>query len=308
MTDKKNVWMGGKTNVFNIPPENLTLITDKDHPLYDPRVERKPPDTLVANIMHLGVIQPITVVKDGPNAIVVDGRQRTLAAIEANKLLKKSGGDQIKVPCFKRAGEDTGLLGLMISTNEHRHDDDPLFKAQKLQRFLEIGGTEDDAAIHFGVSKATVKMWSRVLELSAPVKTAIKKGQISASAASRLASMTAAEQKDALAEMLESGQKPTVKNTEAKARKEKVEKGAIKVRTKSEITGMAEMLKGTHLEDLFKWLLGEEGIDWDQYGVDWYEEEEGETPPKKSEPKLKVKNKNKLTDNAINTNEDSEEW
>lgn len=54
----------GKTNVLNFEPENLHLVTDKTHPLYDERVHLPIEEGMVLNIAELGVLEPIIVWKD----------------------------------------------------------------------------------------------------------------------------------------------------------------------------------------------------------------------------------------------------
>ena len=44
----------GKTNVLNFEPENLHLVTDKTHPLYDERVHLPIEEGMVLNIAELG--------------------------------------------------------------------------------------------------------------------------------------------------------------------------------------------------------------------------------------------------------------
>lgn len=54
----------GKTNVLSFEPENLHLVTDKTHPLYDERVHLPIEEGMVLNIAELGVLEPIIVWKD----------------------------------------------------------------------------------------------------------------------------------------------------------------------------------------------------------------------------------------------------
>ncbi|HDZ2339614.1 TPA: hypothetical protein RR171_005327, partial [Klebsiella pneumoniae] len=44
----------GKTNVLSFEPENLHLVTDKTHPLYDERVHLPIEEGMVLNIAELG--------------------------------------------------------------------------------------------------------------------------------------------------------------------------------------------------------------------------------------------------------------
>jgi ParB family chromosome partitioning protein len=49
----------GKTNVLMFEPENLHLVTDKAHPLYDERIHLPIDEGMVLNIKELGVLEPI---------------------------------------------------------------------------------------------------------------------------------------------------------------------------------------------------------------------------------------------------------
>lgn len=51
----------GKTNVLMFEPENLHIVTDKAHPLYDERVNLPIDEGMVLNIKELGVLEPIIV-------------------------------------------------------------------------------------------------------------------------------------------------------------------------------------------------------------------------------------------------------
>lgn len=77
--DSKLVYgASGKTNVLTFEPENLHLVTDKTHPLYDERIHLPISEAMVLNIMDQGVLEPIIVWKDPETGLscVVDGRHR----------------------------------------------------------------------------------------------------------------------------------------------------------------------------------------------------------------------------------------
>lgn len=60
--DSKLVYgASGKTNVLTFEPENLHLVTDKTHPLYDERIHLPISEAMVLNIMDRGVLEPIIV-------------------------------------------------------------------------------------------------------------------------------------------------------------------------------------------------------------------------------------------------------
>lgn len=246
----------GRKDCWMIFPEDLTLVTDKSSPFYDPRVELPVSEELVENILMNGVIQPITVKKDGSEIVVIYGRQRVKAAIEANK---RRRNDKIRVPCITQRGEDIDLFGGMISENELRQDDDPMRKAEKCAKYINAGKTEAEAAVMFGVKQSTVKQWMKMLDLSAPVRNAVKSGKIAPSAAAKLSSLSTEDQKKALDEAT-AGVKPTTKGAAALARSLRSKSGSRpkSIRRKDEVEAMLTTYKGTVFEPFLKWFLGED--------------------------------------------------
>lgn len=191
-------------------PEDLILITDKDSPFYDPRVELPVDKGLVQNILYnlQGVLEPVIICKDGDDPIVLAGRQRVKAARQANVQLVEQGLEPLKVPCLLKRGNGVDLFALSVSENEHRHDDTILAKAKKLQRFYNFGGDRKGAAAMYGVSVQAISNWEKILDLNTKVINAIEAGMITASAASKLASLKRNEQDEKLEELLaESGGK-----------------------------------------------------------------------------------------------------
>jgi ParB-like chromosome segregation protein Spo0J len=113
----------------------------------------------VANIKALGVTVPVVVRKIDGAAVVIDGRQRVRAALEANRQRKTEGLPPMKVPAVERKGSAGDAYAVTISTNEHRQEDALRAKIEKAQRSHQLGNSEEDIATHFGVSVATVKRW-----------------------------------------------------------------------------------------------------------------------------------------------------
>ena len=148
----------GKTNVLMFEPENLHLVTDKSHPLYDERIHLPISEAMVLNIMDQGVLEPIIVWKDPESglACVVDGRQRVRHTLEANKRLSKEGKEPLLVPAVTKRGSAVRMAQAMVSANEIRQADTPLGRAKKMADALERGHDEDDLALMFGVSVQAV--------------------------------------------------------------------------------------------------------------------------------------------------------
>lgn len=193
--------------VFYIDPEALVVIEDKDHPLYDPRIEMALKESFVLSIKARGVIEPVVIRKNGAAPEVVDGRQRVRAAREANRRLKAEGATPISVPCVQWRGDDGEAFETAILLNEQREDDSPLAKAQKANALLKKGRTEKQIADEvFGVTPATIKAWVGLLDLHPKVQAAVEEGTITATTAvGKLGKLSREDQIKALEELGSNG-------------------------------------------------------------------------------------------------------
>lgn len=190
---------------FLMDPADLYLVTDKEHPLYDTRVENDISESMVASIRVKGVIEPIVVRKNGERLEVIDGRQRTKNAIEANKRLKAEGAPEILVPVILRKEDDAIAFETSVELNEIRQSDDVITKAEKAVRLEKMGRTVDDIARAFGVTTVTIKSWLALFDLAPQVRTAVKNHQISAiDAVKELSSFTREEQVEKLEKLVAS--------------------------------------------------------------------------------------------------------
>jgi len=196
----------GKTNLLLFDPDDIILVEDKSHPLYDERVHLPVDERLVLLMMEIGFFDPIIIWKDPEDDKVycVDGRQRTKAAREANKRLKKQGAPLLRVSALPRSGssKETSLMGVMAASNELRKANKPLHKAALMARMLERGSTEEELVMFFGVSKATIKNMLSLNECTAAVRKAIEHKRIPISLAYDIARLPAAEQKERLEKVL----------------------------------------------------------------------------------------------------------
>lgn len=203
---------------FKFLPEDLLIVEDPGHPLYDERVniDRTTPEwrAFRSSIAEYGVINAISVKKgperkDKPGTYmieVVDGRQRVTAAREVNKMRKAEGLDPIIIEAVFRKGDEADLCGLMIVSNEQRLPDTPLVKAKKAKRMIDFGATEVRVCNAFGWSKAHLQQHMELLGLSKPVREAIDAGKVPVSAAPELAKLPAPEQKAAIEKIAEVAQ------------------------------------------------------------------------------------------------------
>ena len=254
-------------NIFYIAPERLTLVTDKDHPLYDPRVEDEPEERFIENIKLEGVLNAIHVRKDGDAIVVVLGRGRTKAALEANRRLAAERQPTMLVPVVVKKGNDAALFGSMISENEIRRDDTMLVKGGKARKLLNMGYQIPQIAVTFGVTRQAVESWLAVDELPEVIKKDVEIGALSATAAIQLAKYPREEQVKRFEDLKRQGAKKTVATVRSAAAS-KDNKPAPKIKSRKEIE---KLLNGnipapTNLigysegfREALRWVLGQEG-------------------------------------------------
>lgn len=181
-------------NLYQLDPNEPYIIgldteDGPEHELWDERIKLPLDESMVQNIMAIGVKEPCVIRhnKAAGRYELVDGRRRIVHAREANKRLKKAGEELVYVPCTLEAGDEIHMAGVAISLNEIRKDDDTLVKAEKCMRLLQRnGGDHKAAAIRFGVSVTAIKNWEKLSQLTPKVKKAVAAGSISASAAAEL--------------------------------------------------------------------------------------------------------------------------
>lgn len=255
----------GRGNVLFFRRAQLTLVTDKAHPLYDARVELPVDRALVDSIKAYGVVQPIVVRKNGetragvPIVEVVEGRQRVKAAEVASSELVAEGKEEVLVPAVPRRGDDADLFGVM-ATSFIRRGEGPVEQAKRIVRFMAMGKTEAEAAIAFGISKTSVRLRLAVIEACAEIRNAVAAEKISVDDAAKLARLPRADQPAALDKALK--EKP------GKARRRQVSEdvkeprlrmvGRAKVtRALKRVEAMDSTVTRTFVVELLLWMLGE---------------------------------------------------
>jgi ParB family chromosome partitioning protein len=284
MSDISKTWGAtSKGTLLHFDPESLVIVTDKDHPLYDERVEFEINKKDVENVLALGILEPVLVRKNGvredgtPIVEVVDGRQRVRWAMEANKNLPE-GRDKILVPAISKTGADVDLFGMSMTANEIRKQDDPITRAHKIKRFISMGKTQADAAVRTGKSDTTIRNLLALLELAPEVQEGVKQGKFSIQAALKMATLTPQAQAETVAEIKEEIKEKvssgSSRGTGGKAAKEKIRQKTggktksrdRKVKTTADIKKMLAIVekKATKSEDaklataIFSWYLGNE--------------------------------------------------
>ncbi|ARK42620.1 ParB/RepB/Spo0J family partition protein [Burkholderia pseudomallei] len=247
----------GKTNLLFFDPEVLSLVTDEESPLYDPRVHLPVDEDLARNIDYQGVLEPIAVQKNPETGSVevVIGRQRTKAARLANEWRKARGVAPIQIPAFVHKGDRRNALDVIASENELRQADSPLGRAEKMRRMMALGRGEDQIATIFGCKVPTVRSTLALLECCADVQKAVEAGTIGVTHAKKLSALTPDEQRQKVVELTTagSGAKP-----HERARKQREVMGDAKPRmkTRKEIIAELEIDPSGERGRALRWVLG----------------------------------------------------
>jgi ParB family chromosome partitioning protein len=194
-----------RENLYLVPPEDLVIIEDKAHPLYDERIKLPLSETLIESIMRFGNLVPVLVRRNGKVLEVVDGRQRVRAALEANKRIAEDGGDPVRVRYRYVVGDDHKMGSIMVIANALRIEDPPSLKATKIQRYVDTGYSEEELAHIWGCTKQTIKNALLVLQCTPKVQKAIDTKAVTEVAGRELAQMEREKQDAALAELIASG-------------------------------------------------------------------------------------------------------
>lgn len=205
-----------------IPPEeagDLDTPPGPDVPVQDHRRLSRPvrPGT-IASIARYGVKQPIIIAKIDDVATVIAGKSRVRAARRENRLrmLRAGGEPMIKPRCvMQRDVSPRAILGTMITENNVREDDDLADRIEKLRMYLEVGGSEADAATEFGVKQSTILDWLDYDDHATDeTKAAVETG-LPASTAAELAKIRDPDEQRAALRKLLSGSKTTQRSARA---------------------------------------------------------------------------------------------
>ncbi|EIV9529791.1 TPA: ParB/RepB/Spo0J family partition protein [Klebsiella aerogenes] len=232
----------GKTNVLNFEPENLYLVTDKTHPLYDERIHLPINEPMVLNIMDQGVLEPIIV-------------KRVRHTIEANKRLAKEGKPLLMVPAVTKRGSAVRMAQAMVSANEIRQADTPLGRAKKMADALERGHDEQDLSLMFGCSVQTVRATLSRLDATQAVKDAVQSGTVTVTQARQLASLEPEAQREKVKE-IETATAGTSGHEKARRQRQVLGDAKPRLKTRKEINKALESADGEYASAL-RWVLGE---------------------------------------------------
>ena len=173
-------------NIVEIPIEDIYPNANQPRNHFDEKALQE----LAESIKVLGIIQPITVRKDGAKFEIISGERRYRAS-------KMAGLKEI--PAYVRLVNDQELLEMALVENIQREDLDAIEVALTYQRLLEeIGLTQEALSQRVGKERSTITNSIRLLKLNPDVQQAIRNGDISAGHGRAILSLENPEDQQAL--------------------------------------------------------------------------------------------------------------
>ena len=141
---------------------------------------------LASSIHQLGVIQPITVKKQGEQYIIISGERRW----RASQIVGLE-----TLPAYIREADDENLHAMALVENIQRQDLNAIEIALGMQRLIdECGLTQEAMAEKVGKKRSTVSNYMRLLNLPNEVQLALKEGLITMGHAKAIAGIDAEQQ------------------------------------------------------------------------------------------------------------------
>lgn len=182
-------------------------------------------EELAESIRTLGLIQPITLRKDGDKYLIISGERRWRAA-------QIAGLETL--PAYIRDVDDTNLHAMALVENIQREDLNAIEIALSMQRLVEeCSLTQEALAEKVGKKRSTIANYMRLLTLADTVQLAVKEGVISMGHAKAIASLpTAKAQTSALKKVIKASM--SVRQTEDYIR------GIINKSPKTTVTAIEE--------------------------------------------------------------------
>ena len=155
-------------SIMEIPIEDIYPNPNQPRTHFDEKALQE----LSESIKALGIIQPITLKKEGDKFLIISGERR----YRASKLAGLKS-----IPAYIRLVNDQGLLEMALVENIQREDLDAIEVALTYQRLLEeIGLTQETLSGRVGKERSTITNALRLLKLSPDIQQAIRNGVISA--------------------------------------------------------------------------------------------------------------------------------
>ena len=180
---------------------------------------------LADSIRQLGVIQPITVKKEGDEKYIIISGERRWRASQIVGLKT--------IPAYVREVDDENLHAMALVENIQRQDLNAIEIALGMQRLIEeCGLTQEAMADKVGKKRSTVSNYMRLLNLPDQVQLALKEGLITMGHAKAIAGIAAEQQLWALKRCLKKAL--SVRQMEELARKLAEQEGEQKSSSEEE--------------------------------------------------------------------------
>lgn len=199
--------IGAGRDEIKLPPEDVCVVVDPTHPLYDPRATYDLDPAFTAAIVAGVDLPQITLRRNGTRLEVVDGRQRARHMVAANVELRRLGREpRVLYAIVRRYANDLEAHEDMLRLN-FRREDPPSVTGEKihgLARAWEAAGKPhgpSDLAAFFGKSVSWVKSHLALLDAAPEVRKAVDvkgPGSIGLAAAADLARSTPREKQGAV--------------------------------------------------------------------------------------------------------------
>ena len=194
---------------------------------------------LADSIKQLGVIQPITVKKQGAKYIIISGERRWRAS-------QMVGLESL--PVYVREVDDENLHAMALVENIQRQDLNAIEIALGMQRLIdECNLTQEAMAEKVGKKRSTVSNYMRLLTLPSEVQLALKEGIITMGHAKAIAGINPERQLWALKRCIKKAL--SVRQAEDMARKEAMQIDAPKCEEEEYPESYSRLVE--HLEPYF---------------------------------------------------------
>lgn len=148
---------------------------------------------LAGNIQEVGLQQPLNVIREADDYLVIDGERRLRAC-------QSLGMDEVPVLVVEDALTIADILVTQLACNLQREDLTALDRAEAIRCLMEKGSlSADEVAKRLGLSAATVSKTLSVLKLPEPIRDQVASGDIPADAGYMLARVEEPAKQAALA-------------------------------------------------------------------------------------------------------------